>query len=168
MEATRPARLACGFEATPGGGAFYGKTYSFDALSLTARSSFDSFDAYSARSMLFASSASNDCECTNALAHNWRAYRLFRLKISLVRRQFVHSCVHSWGRGGVGGTANGPKVCHRPGLHAKKSLDLDSRNLAQPARLREGRNALKTKLIMTARSTLLYATLAQYAACTLE
>ena len=69
MEATRPARLACGFEATPGGGAFYGKTYSFDALSLTARSSFDSFDA-SARSMLFASSASNDCECTNTLAHN--------------------------------------------------------------------------------------------------
>ena len=45
VEATRPARLACGFEATPGGGAFYGKTYSFDALSLTARSSFDSFDA---------------------------------------------------------------------------------------------------------------------------
>ena len=30
-------------EATPGGGAFYGKTYSFDALSLSARSSFDSF-----------------------------------------------------------------------------------------------------------------------------
>ena len=70
MEATRPARLACGFEATPGGGAFYGKTYSFDALSLTARSSFDSFDASSARSMLFASSASNDCECTDTLAHN--------------------------------------------------------------------------------------------------
>ena len=36
------------------------------------------------------------------------------------------------------------------------------------ARLREGRNALKAKLMMTARSTLLYATLAQYAACTLE
>ena len=70
VEATRPARLACGFEATPGGGAFYGKTYSFDALSLTARSSFDSFDASSARSMLFASSASNDCECTDTLAHN--------------------------------------------------------------------------------------------------
>ena len=50
--------------------------------------------------------------------------------------QFSHSCVHFWGRGGVGGTANGPKVCHRPGLHAKKSLDLDLRNLAQPARLR--------------------------------
>ena len=33
------------YEATPGGGAFYGKTDSFDALSLTARSSFDSFDA---------------------------------------------------------------------------------------------------------------------------
>ena len=31
-----------------------------------------------------------------------------------------------------------------------------------------GRNATETKLIMTARSTLLYATLAQYAACTLE
>ena len=45
VEATRPARLACGFEATPGGGAFYGKNFSFDALSLTARSSFDSFDA---------------------------------------------------------------------------------------------------------------------------
>ena len=28
------------------------------------------------------------------------------------------------------------------GLHAEKSLDLDLRNLAQPARLREGRNAL--------------------------
>ena len=54
----------------PVGGAFYGKTYSFDALSLTARSSFDSFDASSARSMLFASSASNDCECTDTLAHN--------------------------------------------------------------------------------------------------
>ena len=50
--------------------------------------------------------------------------------------QFSHSCVHFWGRGGVGGTANGPKVCHGPGLHAKKSLDLDLRNLAQPARLR--------------------------------
>ena len=82
--------------------------------------------------------------------------------------QFSHSCVHLWGRGGVGGTANGPKVCHGPGLHAKKSLDLDLRNLAQPARLREGLNALKAKLMMTARSTLLYATLAQYAACTLE
>ena len=82
--------------------------------------------------------------------------------------QFVHSCGHLWDRGGVGGTANGPKVCHRPGLHAKKSLDLDLRNLARQPRLREGRNALKTKLIMTARSTLLYATLAQYAACTLE
>ena len=65
-----PHALRAGFEATPGGGAFYGKTYSFDALSLTARSSFDSFDASSARSMLFASSASNDCECTNTLAHN--------------------------------------------------------------------------------------------------
>ena len=32
----------------------------------------------------------------------------------------------------------------------------------------KGRNALETKLIMPARSTLLYATLAQYAACTLE
>ena len=64
-----PHALRAGFEATPGGGAFYGKTYSFDALSLTARSSFDSFDASSARSMLFASSASNDCECTNTLAH---------------------------------------------------------------------------------------------------
>ena len=32
----------------------------------------------------------------------------------------------------------------------------------------KGRNATETKLIMTARSTLLYATLAQYAACTLE
>ena len=44
-----PHALHAGFEATPGGGAFsrylYGKTYSFDALSLTARSSFDSFDA---------------------------------------------------------------------------------------------------------------------------
>ena len=40
-----PHALRAGFEATPGGGAFYGKTYSFDALSLTARSSFDSFDA---------------------------------------------------------------------------------------------------------------------------
>ena len=59
-------------------------------------------------------------------------------------------------------------VCHWPGLLLKKSLDLDLRNLAQPARLREGRNALETRLIMTARSTLLYATLAQYAACTLE
>ena len=38
----------------------------------------------------------------------------------------------------------------------------------QPARLREGRNATEARLIMTARSTLLYATLAQYAACTLE
>ena len=65
-----PHALRAGFEATPGGGAFYGKTYSFDALSLTARSSFDSFDASSARSMLFASSASNDCECTDTLAHN--------------------------------------------------------------------------------------------------
>jgi len=55
-----PHALRAGFEATPGGGAFYGKTYSFDALSLTARSSFDSFDASSARSMLFASSASAD------------------------------------------------------------------------------------------------------------
>ena len=85
--------------------------------------------------------------------------------------QFSHSCGRLWDRGGVGGTANGPKVCHGPGLfmdHAKKSLDLDLRNLAQPARLREGRNATETKLIMTARSTLLYATLAQYAACTLE
>ena len=53
-------------------------------------------------------------------------------------------------------------------LHSEKSLDLDLRNLAQLARLREGRNALKARLIMTARSTLLYATLAQYAACTLE
>ena len=34
--------------------------------------------------------------------------------------------------------------------------------------LREGRNATEPRLIMTARSTLLYATLAQYAACTLE
>ena len=65
-----PHALRAGFEATPGGGAFYGKTHSFDALSLTARSSFDSFDASSARSMLFASSASNDCECTDTLAHN--------------------------------------------------------------------------------------------------
>ena len=32
----------------------------------------------------------------------------------------------------------------------------------------QGRNAEKARLIMTARSTLLYATLAQYAACTLE
>ena len=40
-----PHALRAGFEATPGRGAFYGKTYSFDALSLTARSSFDSFDA---------------------------------------------------------------------------------------------------------------------------
>ena len=32
----------------------------------------------------------------------------------------------------------------------------------------EGRNATEPRLIMTARSTLLYATLAQYAACTLE
>ena len=82
--------------------------------------------------------------------------------------QFVHSCGHLWDRGRAGGTANGPKVCHWPGLLLEKSLDLDLRNLAQPARLREGRNATETKLIMTARSTLLYATLAQYAACTLE
>ena len=32
----------------------------------------------------------------------------------------------------------------------------------------KGRNATEPRLIMTARSTLLYATLAQYAACTLE
>ena len=76
--------------------------------------------------------------------------------------------MHFWGRGEVGGTTDGPKVCHGPGLHAEKSPDLDLRNLAQPARLREGLNALKAKLMMTARSTLLYATLAQYAACTLE
>ena len=82
--------------------------------------------------------------------------------------QFSHSCVHLWDRGEVVGTANVPKVCHWPGLHAKNSLDLDLRNLAHLARLREGRNALETKLIMTARSTLLYATLAQCAACTLE
>ena len=66
-----------------------------------------------------------------------------------------------------------PRFVTGPGFMRKnllqaKSLDLDLRNLAQPARLREGRNALKAKLMMTARSTLLYATLAQYAACTLE
>ena len=38
--------------------------------------------------------------------------------------QFSHSCVHLWDRGGVGGAANGPKVCHWPGLLLKKSLDL--------------------------------------------
>ena len=62
----------------------------------------------------------------------------------------------------------GPRFVTGMVFMQKKSLDLDLRNLAQPARLREGRNALETKLIMTARSTLLYATLAQYAACTLE
>ena len=76
--------------------------------------------------------------------------------------------MHFWGRGGVGGTANGPKVCHWRGLLLKKSLELDSRNLAQPARAPRGRNATEDALIMTARSTLLYATLAQYVACTLE
>ena len=90
MEATRPARLACGFEATLGGGAFYGKTYSFDALSLTARSSFDSFDASSARSMLFASSASNDCECTNTLAHKGsETWPLLCMVVSAIAGRFA-------------------------------------------------------------------------------
>ena len=66
-----------------------------------------------------------------------------------------------------------PRFVTGPGFMRKnllkaKSQDLDLRNLARPARLREGRNATEPRLIMTARSTLLYATLAQYAACTLE
>ena len=42
-----PHALHAGLRLHPVGGAFYGKAYSFDALSLTARSSFDSFDASS-------------------------------------------------------------------------------------------------------------------------
>ena len=61
-----------------------------------------------------------------------------------------------------------PRFVTGPAFYCKNPWILDLRNLAHLERLREGRNALETKLIMTARSTLLYATLAQYAACTLE
>ena len=61
-----------------------------------------------------------------------------------------------------------PRFVMGPAFMQKNPWIFDLRNLARPARLREGRNATEARLIMTARSTLLYATLAQYAACTLE
>ena len=66
---------------------------------------------------------------------------------------------------------NVPSKAHRAsagsaGRHVEANDHVDV--LAQPARAPQGRNAEKARLIMTARSTLLYATLAQYAACTLE
>ena len=61
-----------------------------------------------------------------------------------------------------------PRFVMGLGFMRKNPWIFDLRNLAQQARLREGRNATEPRLIMTARSTLLYATLAQYAACTLE